>query len=102
MNMAENNADKTDNKPLNKISFYDVESGEENELYVIEETTLRGVKYLLVAENDSDESDAYIFREESRDDSDITYSPVEDDNEYKALIKVFEELLEDADIESNS
>ncbi|MCR4611359.1 MAG: DUF1292 domain-containing protein [Lachnospiraceae bacterium] len=86
---------------LEKISFID-DNDETVELYVIEETTLRGVKYLLVAEDDSDESEAYIFREISESDAEITYIPVEDDDEYEALIKVFTELLEDAKIISGS
>lgn len=86
------------NKKLEKISFYDVENNEEVELYVIEETTLKENKYLLVAEDDSNESDAYIFKEIEEDDKDITYVPVEEDDEYEALIKVFGELVEDTDL----
>ena len=56
------------NSKLEKISFFDVESNEEVELYVIEQTTLKENKYLLVAEEDSDESEAYIFKEVKEDD----------------------------------
>ena len=83
---------------MDKISFYDVESDEEVELFVIEQTTLKEQKYLLVAEDDSDESDAYIFKEVSEDDKDVMYVPVEEDDEYEALVKVFSELVEDADL----
>ena len=78
---------------MDKITFYDTETNEANELYVIEETTLSGVKYLLVTEEDSDEAVAYIFKEISEGDDELIYTPVEDDNEYKAISKVFEELL---------
>ena len=32
------------------------------------------------------------------DDNELTYVPVEEDDEYEALIKVFSELLEDTDL----
>ena len=83
---------------MDKITFYDEENKEEVELYVIEQTTLKENKYLLVAEDDSNESDAYIFKEVSDDDNELTYVPVVEDNEYEALIKVFSELLEDTDL----
>ena len=83
---------------MDKITFYDTDSNEEVELCGIEQTTLKGKKYLLVSEDDSDESDAYIFKEVSDDDNELTYVPVEEDDEYEALIKVFSELLEDTDL----
>ena len=83
---------------MDKISFLDTDTNEVVELFVIEQTIIGGSKYLLVAESDTDESDAYIFKEISESNTDITYAPVEDDDEYKAIIKVFAELLEDADI----
>ena len=86
------------NKKLEKITFFDVDNNEEVELYVIEETTLKENRYLLVAEDDSDESEAYIFKEINEDDKDITFVPVEEDDEYEALIKVFGELVEDTDL----
>ena len=94
--------DDIKNDDMEKISFFDTENDEEVELYLLEQTTLRGIKYLLVAEDNSDESEAYIFKEEKESEEDIIYTPVEDDNEYEALIKIFSELIEDADIISNS
>lgn len=86
-----------DNK-LDKITFLDTDTNTEVELFVIEQTTISGSKYLLVAESDTDESDAYIFKEVSESDTDITYAPIEDDDEYEALIKVFSELLKDTEV----
>ena len=96
LKLGDNMSEK--NSKLEKIGFFDVESNEEVELYVIEQTTLKENKYLLVAEEDSDESEAYIFKEVKEDDKDITYVPVEEDDEYEALIKVFGELVEDTDL----
>ena len=89
-------------RKLEQITFIDDETGEEHSLFVLEQTTLNESKYLLVCEDDSDETDAYIFKEVSESDTEITYVPIEDDNEYEALIKVFTELLEDAEIKSGS
>ena len=83
---------------MDRITFYDEENNKEVELYVIEQTTLKENKYLLVAEDDSDESVAYIFKEVSDDDKELTYVPVTEDDEYEALIKVFSELVEDTDL----
>lgn len=87
-----------ESETLEKITFYDTKTNEADDLYVIEETVLRGIKYLLVAEEDADESNSYIFKEIKEDDDNKIYEPVVDDDEYEALVKVFEQLLIDTDI----
>lgn len=83
-----------------KIVFT-TEDGEDMEFYILEETTISGVNYLLVTDSDEEEADALIFRERSSDDNETTYDVVDDDEELKAISKVFEELLEDIDININ-
>lgn len=78
------------------------EDGNEIKLFVVEETQLSGIKYLLVCESDNEEedSDAYILKEVSVDGDDVVYEFVEDDVEFDAVAKLFEELVgDDADIE---
>lgn len=83
---------------MNKISFT-TESGENEEFYVIEETKVNGVNYILVTDSDEDEADCYILKDISADsEEDACYVEVEDDTELDAVFKVFEELLEDTDI----
>ena len=80
------------------------EDGEELELYVLEQTKLNGLNYLLVADTlDEEEEDVevYIMKETAAKDGEeyASYEFVEEDGELEALGKIFEELLEDVDIE---
>lgn len=69
---------------------------EEVDLYVIEETKIHGVNYLLVTDSDSEEADCYIFKDTSADgDSEACYEEVEDDEELNAVFAVFEQLMSD-------
>ena len=74
--------------------------GEDLTVYVLEETQLSGIKYLLVCEDEEGDSDAYILKMVSEDESDAVYEMVEDDVEFSAVAKLFEELVgEEADLE---
>ncbi|MCD7745217.1 MAG: DUF1292 domain-containing protein [Lachnospiraceae bacterium] len=87
---------------MNRIEFCPVEGGEKVWFSVLEETRISGVSYLLVTESEDEEEDAevYILKDTSRDgDADALYEFVEDDGELEAVSKIFEELLEDVDIE---
>ena len=69
--------------------------------YVVEETRVSGVNYLLVAESEDDEAECYILKDTSKDtDTEAVYEMVEDDETLDALTKVFSELLEDTEIRS--
>lgn len=83
-----------------KIMFT-TDEGEEIPFFVIEQTMIAGVNYILVtdSEEDSEEADAYIMREVTDEEKQIIYEIVEDDHELSAISKVFEELLDDIDIE---
>lgn len=83
---------------MEKVIFVDPETNEEIEFFVIEQTQINGTKYLLVAEDDEEDSPAYILEELADEDDDIVYSFVEDDERIEALGKVFAELLDDADV----
>ncbi|SDI67604.1 Protein of unknown function [Pseudobutyrivibrio sp. 49] len=78
------------------------EDGNQIKLFVVEETQLSGIKYLLVCESDNEEedSDAYILKEVSVEGDDVVYEFVEDDVEFDAVAKLFDELVGDeADLE---
>ena len=71
-------------------------------VYVIEETQLSGVKYLLVcdSQDENEDADAFILKEVSEDNGEVIYDVVEDDVEFDAVAKLFEELVgDDADID---
>ena len=72
------------------------------EFYVVEETKLNGRNYLLVtdAEEDDEDGDCYILKDMSAEaDAEALYEFVEDEEELEGLMKIFEELLDDVDIE---
>lgn len=83
-----------------KIIFVD-EDGNKIEMYVIEETRINNVNYLLVTddEGDSEEAEAYILKDISNDeDEEAVYEIVDDESEVDYIGRVFSELLEDIDI----
>lgn len=80
--------------------IFENEDGEEVPFFVIEQTMLAGVNYLLVAESEEDEAEAYILREIQEENNQTVYEMIEEEDELEALSKVFSELLDDVDIES--
>lgn len=82
----------------NKLITFTLEDDTEIHLEVMEETKINGINYLLVVDVDEEDS-AMILREESSDEQEITYTPVEDENELHAISKVFSELLDDIEFE---
>ena len=83
-----------------KIVFID-DDGNEVEMFVIEETRINNVNYLLVTEDEGDEeeAEAYILKDISKEeDEEAVYEMVVEDSEIDYIGKVFSELLEDIDI----
>lgn len=80
--------------------IFENEEGEDVPFFVIEQTMLAGVNYLLVAESEEDEAEAYILREIQEEENHTVYEMVEEEDELEALSKVFSELLDDVEIES--
>lgn len=68
---------------------------------VIGQVKITGIDYLLVTDSDGDGDgeDAYILKKLKDKESQSIYVMVEDNNELAAISKVFEETLEDIDIE---
>lgn len=82
-----------------KITFYT--DNEEVEFYVIEQTRINDVNYILVADSMDDEAEALILKETVNEENadDVVYSEIENDVELEAIYKVFSEILDDIDIE---
>ena len=80
-----------------KIVLTDDE-GNEVEMYVVEETRINNVNYILVTEEgDEEEEIAHILKDVSdENDEEAIY---EDDSELDYIGRIFSELLEDIDIE---
>ena len=89
-------------KNMEKITFTPADMEEPVDFYVLEQTKINGVSYILVTDEQEDEEEAQclILKDMSSEkDMESLYEIVEDDVELQAVSKVFEELLEDVDIE---
>ena len=70
------------------------------EFYVIDETRISNMNYILVSDSLDDEADAMILKDVSKEsDTDAVYVPVEDEVELDAIAAVFAENLGDIDLE---
>ena len=83
-------------KKQDTIVFFFVEDNE-IELRVLEQTTIAGQNYLLVL--DEEEDAVLLFKEVPEEGDFVSYEIVEDNVEIEALLKVFNELLDDMDIQ---
>ncbi len=78
------------------------EDDEEVEFYVLEQTTLMGIRYFLVTPSETEQEDVCYVLKEYTDSKDAEYGEyefVEDDKELESLYPIFKELLEDSDLE---
>lgn len=87
---------------MEKIKFALEGYEEAVEFYVLEETRISGRDYLLVTEDEENEEDqeVLILKDLSEDgDPEALYEIVEDEEELKAISKVFMEMIDDVEIE---
>ncbi len=67
--------------------------------YVLEQTRLGGVDYLLVTDSEKGDGEALIMRDISAaDEEEALYEIVTDDEELSAVAAVFENMLDDVDL----
>ena len=63
---------------------------------MIEQTRINGADYLLVAEEEEGDCDAFILKDVSQEKGeDAMYEMVESEEELEYLSKIFEEMLDD-------
>ena len=80
---------------LEKITFCP-DGDEPVEFFVLEQTRISGVNYILVTDFEDGDGEALILKDMSADDEpESVYQIVSDDNELQAVAGVFEDLLED-------
>lgn len=85
---------------MEKIKFTFEDTSETVDFFVLEQTKINGAVYILVTDSEEDDAECLILKDtSSREDTESVYEVVEDDTELLAVSKVFEELLEDVDIE---
>jgi len=79
---------------MEKITFMD--GDEAVEFYVLDQTRVGGVNYLLVADSMDEEAEALILKDTASEaDTESVYEIVEDDTELNAIARVFEEAIGD-------
>ena len=66
------------------------------DFYVLEQTKIAGVNYILVTDFEDGDGEALILKDLSKaEDTESVYEIVSDENELNAVAGVFEDLLED-------
>lgn len=86
---------------MEKIKFTFDDTNEVVEFFVLEQTKLNGNTYILVTDSEDEDAECLILKDTSApEDKESLYEIVEDDVELSVVLKVFEELLEDIEIES--
>ena len=74
------------------------DDGEEIVFYIQEQTRVNGTNYILVADSEEDEAEAYILKDTSTDgDETAAYVMVEDEVEFDAIADVFRRMMDDVD-----
>ena len=79
-----------------RILFLD-DQGREIEFMVLEQTTLAGTNYLLVADSVEEDGTVLIMKEISLEEDYVSYEMVEDEEELEIISKIFNELIEEFD-----
>lgn len=84
---------------LEKITFNP--NGENPvDFYVLEQTRIGGFNYILVTDFEEGDGEALILKDMSKDGEDESlYVIVSDDDEMAAVAEVFENMLDDVEIE---
>lgn len=83
---------------MEKIIF--TPEGEEAvEFYVLDQTRLGGIDYILVTDSEQGDAEALILRDMSApEEEEAVYEIVTDDEELNAVAAVFENMLEDIEL----
>lgn len=79
----------------------EADTGEIVDFYVLEETRINGMNYLLVTDSEEDEDgECYILKDVSEaEDSEAVYEFVENEDEMDYLYRIFSELMEDMEVD---
>ena len=76
------------------------EDGETIACYVLEESRVAGCNYVLVTDSEDEDGEYYILKDVSAaEEAEAIYEIVEDEKEQQYLARIFNELLEDVDIQ---
>lgn len=83
---------------MDKLTFTP-EDGDPVDFYVLEQTRIGGLDYLLVTDSEEGDGEALILRDISRtEEKEAVYEIVDDDETLNAVAAVFEKIMDDVDI----
>ena len=86
---------------MEKILFQAVDE-EPVEFYVLEQTTVAGVNYILVTDTEDGDGEALILKDIScAEDEEAVYDIVSEDKELNAIAEIFENLLDDVEFDKS-
>ena len=80
---------------METITLTAPDTGENIEFYVLEQTCINGMNYILATDEEVEDAEAYILKEIRTEDEDVIYEFVEDDIEFDAIARVFGEMLDE-------
>ena len=83
---------------MEKITFHAGENTQE-EFYVLEQTRIGGIDYILVSDCEEGDGEAMILKDISGDgEEEAVYVIVTDEEELAAVAGVFENMLDDVEL----
>ena len=86
---------------MEKILFQAMDE-EPVEFYVLEQTTVAGVNYILVTDAEDGDGEALILKDISgAEDEEAVYDIVSEDKELNAIAEIFENLLDDVEFDKS-
>lgn len=78
---------------------FKAEGEEAVEFYVLEQTRIGGIDYILVTDTEEDDGEALILKDMSQPgEAEALYEIVTEDEELDAVSAVFENMLEDIEL----
>ena len=84
---------------MEKLTFQG-KDGEQAEFYVLEQTRIGGINYILVTEEEEGDGEALILKDLSADgEAESIYAIVEDEKELAAIADVFSDMMDDVTLE---
>ncbi|MCM1192955.1 MAG: DUF1292 domain-containing protein [Butyrivibrio sp.] len=83
---------------MEKIRFQE-DGAEPVEFYVLEQTRIGGVNYILVTDAEEGDGDALILKDMSADgEEESVFAVVSDDGELSAVADVFRNMMDDIEL----
>lgn len=82
---------------MDKITFTP-DGGEPIDFFVLEQTRISGVNYILVTDQETGDGEALILKDLSQpEDAQALYTIVSDEDELNTVAEMFESLLDDVE-----